>query len=241
MQAQRGTRIEILLAASDALGDLCDMQKRRILLFYFCFIALFALALPLRAQPAAPSTDYEWELQTPNRLLFRDRIPVGDVPLSLPQKSGFFGKRKAKGGDALGMVVDVAFVPGDTARYVAVVFDYKTGDIVNASVLLDAAEIPSLRQSVDYMLTTSQNIANTERRDTRVSYRSRAGMEVAFSQKIKAQSFDFLFPKQGDRDAMTVVLSRDNVLLFKDLLDLLLFELKRQGASLPTISGSQQP
>jgi hypothetical protein len=204
-------------------------------------LALTVSALPVGAQPAAPSTDFEWELQSPNRTLFRDRIPVGEVPLSGEKKSGFFGSRKQAGGEALAVIVEVAFIPGDTARFLAVGFELKSGESLLADVLLDAAEMPSFRKSVEYDLTTSENIANTERADTRVVYRSRAGMEFGFLQRIKDQRFEIHFPARDRQPAIVRSLNRESVLLFRDLLDLVLFELKRQGAPLPTSGGSPKP
>ena len=57
-------------------------------------LALLGCVSPLAAQSSVPATDFEWELQTPDRTLFRDRIPIGQVSLTVAGKSGFFGSRK---------------------------------------------------------------------------------------------------------------------------------------------------
>ena len=206
------------------------MNRMPTLLLIFAPLFFYAAA---SAQVSAPATDFEWELQVPNRLLFRDRIPVGGIPISLDRKSGFFGTRKKDGGETLSLWTEVAFVPGDTARYVGVAFELgeKTGPTVTA--ILDALEIPSLYKSVEYVLNTSQSIANTERTDTRVVYRAKCGLELIFFQQGKTQRFEFRFPPRGEQPPVVRYLSRDRLALFKDLLDLTLFELKRQGAPLP--------
>jgi hypothetical protein len=198
-------------------------------------LALLLPALPLTAQPSAPATDFEWELQTPDRTLFRDRIPIGQVSLEIERKSGFFGSRKKSTGEALAVWAEVAFIPGDTARFLAVSLDLMSGELPLASALLDAMEFPSLYKSVEYVLSTARNIAGTERTDTRVVYRSRSGLELAFIHQIKAQRVEFRFPAGEGEQAVVRTVSRDQLSLFKDILDLAFFELKRQGASLPPL------
>jgi hypothetical protein len=209
------------------------------------WLMLFLISAPLffaaaaRAQIPTPATDFEWELQVPNRMLFRDRIPVGEIPLTADRKSGFFGGRKKDGGEALSVWTEVAFVPGDTARFVGVAFELGKKNEPAATAILDAVEIPSLYKSVEYVLATSQSIANTERTDTRVVYRAKCGLELVFIQQGKTQRFEFHYPPLENRSPVMRYLSRGQLSLFKDLLDLTLFELKRQGALLPPISGTK--
>jgi len=202
-------------------------------------LALLACVSPLAAQSSVPATDFEWELQTPDRTLFRDRIPIGQVSLTVAGKSGFFGNRKKSSGEAMALWTEVAFVPGDTARFLALSLELNAGESLRAAALLDAVEFPSLYKSVEYVLSTSRNIAGTERTDTRVVYRSRGGFELAFIQRIKAQRVEFRFPARNGEQAVVRSVSHDQLSLFKDILDLARFELQRQGASLPPISGTK--
>jgi hypothetical protein len=198
-------------------------------------LALLICALPSSAQTPPPATDFEWELQVPNRVLFRDRVPVGRIPLTVESKSGFFGSRKSRknSGEALALWVEAAFVPGDTARFLALTLELNAGELTRASAVLDAAEFPSLCKSVEYVLSTARNIAGTERSDTRVVYRSLGGLELVFTQRMKVQRVELRFPARNGEQADVRPLSREQLSLLKDLLDLALFELKRQGASLP--------
>jgi hypothetical protein len=200
-------------------------------------LALFSCVSPLAAQSSVPATDFEWELQTPDRTLFRDRIPIGRIPLTIESQSGFFGSRKKSSGEAMALWTEVAFVPGDTARFLALSLELNAGESVRAAALLDAVEFPSLYKSVEYVLGTSRNIAGTERTDTRVVYRSRGGFELIFIQRMKAQRVEFRFPARNGEPAIVRSVSRDQLSLFKDILDLALFELNRQGASLPPLGG----
>lgn len=200
-------------------------------------LALLIPVLPLMAQPPAPATDFEWELQTPDRTLFRDRVPIGEIPMAADRKSGFFGSRKKSSGQVIALWTEIAFVPGDTARFLAVSLELNAGEVPLAAALLDAVEFPSLYKSVEFVLATSRNIAGTERTDTRVVYRSRCGLELIFIQQKKAQRVEFRFPARGGEGAIVRAVSRDALTLFKDLLDLTFFELQRQGASLPPVGG----
>lgn len=198
-------------------------------------LVLLVFAGAVKTQLNAPATDFEWELQVPNRTLFRDRVPIGDVPITADRKSGFFGSRKKDGGEALSLWAEIAFVPSDTARFLGVAFELGKADALAASAILDAQEIPSLYKSVEYVLNTSQSIANTERTDTRVVYRAKCGLELVFFQQGKTQRFEFRFPPRNSQPPVVRFLSRERLSLFKDLLDLTLFELKRQGAALPSV------
>jgi len=200
-------------------------------------LALLIPALGPAAQSPAPATDFEWELQTPDRTLFRDRVPIGQVPLTVAGKSGFFGSRKKSGAEVIALWTEVAFVPGDTARFLALSIELNAGELPLATVLLDAVEFPSLYKAVEFVLSTARNIAGTERADTRVVYRSRGGLELTFIQQKKAQRVEFRFPARDGERAVVRAVSREALSLFKDTLDLALFELKRQGASLPPVGG----
>ena len=202
-------------------------------------LALLIPVVPPAAQPLAPATDFEWELQTPDRTLFRDRVPIGEIPLTAARKSGFFGSRKKSGAEVIALWTEIAFVPGDTARFLAVSLELAAGELPLAAALLDAVEFPSLYKAVEYVLSTSRNIAGTERTDTRVVYRSRCGLELAFIQQKKAQRVEFRFPARGGEGAVVRAVSREALSLFKDLLDLTFFELQRQGASLPPVGGTK--
>jgi hypothetical protein len=206
---------------------------------YILALALLTLIAPVTGQPPASTTDFEWELQTPDRTLFRDRLPIGRIPLTAESKSGFFGSRKKSSAEALALWTEVAFVPGDTARFLALSLELNAGELTLAAAQLDAVEFPSLYKAVEFILGTARNIAGTERTDTRVVYRSRSGFELIFIQQVKAQRVEFRFPSRAGEQAVVRTVNHDQLSLFKDILDLALFELKRQGAPLPALGGEK--
>jgi len=203
----------------------------------FIILLVSGWAFCAGAQPLPAATDFEWELLNPDRILFRDRVPVGEIQLDADAKSGFFGKRKKSTGETLSLWTEAAFVPGDTARFLAVSIETVLNEAPRGETILDANEISAFYKAVDYLLATSGNIATTERTDTRVQFRSKSGMVLLFRQSGKAQYFEMNFPPRGNRPEHATSMSRDHLSTLKDLLDLTLFELKRQGAAVETGSG----
>jgi hypothetical protein len=187
------------------------------------------------AQPLSAATDYEWELQTPGRTIFRDRVPVGQIALIRTEGGGIFGRKGKPTGELLTILTDVSFVPGDTARFYGVgieIGDRKTNYV---SLILDADELPSLWNSASYIAKTAMNIANTERIDTQIRYRGKSGWSLEFTQQGQKQFLGLAWTdaRTGIRDHRS--LTPDQLSLFADLIDLTIFELNRQGAEiLPT-------
>jgi hypothetical protein len=203
----------------------------RRLIFLFCAILpLTLLALPAPATDAA--TDYEWELRAPDRPLFRDRTPVGQIALMSPDKKG---KPKASG-EMLTLLSEVAFVPGDTARFFAASVELWKGTGIVQSAILDAAELPALWRSLSYIITTAQGTSGTERSGTHVSFRSKSGLTFDFEQAGKVQQFSVTIPASDRQENTLRFLTPDQFGAFKDLLDLVLFDLKRQGAAIGAVS-----
>jgi hypothetical protein len=203
--------------------------------FFVCLLAglpLLALAAP--PPPADVATDYEWELRTPDRTLFRDRTPVGQI--SLIAQSGKDKKKAKPSGEVLTLISEVAFAQGDTARFFAASFELWRGTVIAESAVLDAAELPALWRSLSFMLTTAQGTGGTDRADTRITFRAKSGLTFAFEQVGKVQQFSLSFPQRDKQDETLRVLTADQFSTMKDLLDLVLFDLKRQGAVIGPIT-----
>jgi hypothetical protein len=194
----------------------------RYLNFFILFLPLLVFAAP--TEPASVATDFEWELTVPDRVLYRDRVTVGQVALTTVPS----GKKAAKTtGETLALIGEIAFVPGDSlARYFGASLELTGG----AAVILDAGELPALDRMLDYTLNTARDIAATDRSDTRFQFRSKAGLLLGFAQHGKAQQFEIRFPAHDPKPETVRFLNRDQLSTLKDLLDLALFELKRQGA-----------
>ena len=216
------------------LGALFSSFKFQVSSFVFTF-SFFAFSL--FAQPLGLATDYEWELAVPGRTLFRDRTPVGNISfVEHGARSGIIGKKIKYTGESLNLTADVAFIPGDTLRYFGVFMELNEGERVLSSVVMDGEELPSLWSSLKYMLETGDKIQNTERGDTRIAYRGKSGWTVTFYQTGKDQHVEVAFPAADKQPAQTRSLIRDELSTFKDLIDLTIFELKRQGAQFAPVS-----
>jgi len=182
------------------------------------------------AQDAA--TNYEWELATPGRTTFRDRTPVGHIALVHTEGGGIFGKKGKPTGELLRMVVDVAFVPGDTLRFFAVSMEIIDGRRLLETIIVDHDELPSFWSGAKYISQTAANIANTKREDTQIQYRGKNGWSIEFTQHGQNQ-----FLGVGWDDALTGVreyrsITPDQLSVLVDLIDLAVYELNRQGASI---------
>ncbi|MBK6765100.1 MAG: hypothetical protein IPG71_01970 [bacterium] len=190
-------------------------------------IVLFGMAsLHLFAQvPEKIATDYEWQLTQPGRTLFRDKVPVGQI--------GFVaGKKEKATGEALQVLTDIAFTPGDSTRYFAVTFRVMEGDRLYGEVILDADELPELIKSARYLAATALDIAATERAETDITFRSRAGLSLEFRQVGQQQQLQLALPDPLSDGEIIRPLTSDQYSLFADLLDLAIYELNRQGANI---------
>lgn len=172
------------------------------------------------------TTRFVHELQQPGRVMFHDRIPVGRVDLAAAPA----GKRKAKTPvDALAVVVETAFSPGDTVRFFALSLAVERGGQSVAMAILDADEVQPLWTACAYFLKTSADLAGTQRTDTRLLFRSRTGFDLHFRQQAADQQFVLRIPAAEGGNSERQI-TQDALSAMKDLLDLALFELRRQGA-----------
>jgi hypothetical protein len=139
-------------------------------------------------------------------------------------------------GESLNLVADVAFVPSDTLRYFGVALEFAEGSTVTRSVFMDGEELPQLWSSLKYMLETGDKISTTERGDTRMQFRGKSGWSLAFFQNGTTQHVEISFPAAEKQPELVRSMTRDELSMFKDLLDLTMFELKRQGAQFAPIT-----
>jgi hypothetical protein len=212
-----------------------------ILAFRIFAFSLFVFVLtPLAFAEAPPPTEYEWEVQSPNRTLFRDRTPVGQVFLMTEARKGLFSRKPKESGEALNFFTEVAFVPGDTVRTYGAVLSLGDGPSVTASTLFDGAELASLWKYLDYAAATAKNIAAVQRTGTRIEYHSKSGLALAFSQTGTVQRFEVRFPAATGRSEIIRPLTGEQLSTLRDLVDLAIYDLKRQGATL-TSPVSQKP
>jgi hypothetical protein len=182
------------------------------------------------AQAPLMETDFEWEMNRPGRTMFRDLTPVGKIELvHMSGQGGLLGKKGKGTGEAIVVNADVAFVPGDSLRYFAAVIQLWEGGTERAFAVLDANELLGLSQALSYMLETAGHIIDTERPESRISRMSKSGLGVNFFQHGKVQRFTVDFP---DKDHQLLVrgLEPEQFQSLRDLLDLTMFELRRQGA-----------
>ncbi|MCC6476953.1 hypothetical protein IT157_07840 [bacterium] len=195
---------------------------------------IFSLLLTLGSAYAGDEalSDYEWQLNTPGRTLFRDRTPVGQVPLSADGGKGLFAKKGKTSGEQLQVLSDIAFQPGDTMRYFALGLRLIDGDQLIAESFADADEVPGLLSAARYVVSTATNIADTERSETEIYFQSRAGFKLQFVQVGKAQAYVCSFHAGNAERTVSRALTGDQVSIFADLIDLALFELNRQGAGI---------
>lgn len=189
------------------------------------------------AQPPTLATDYEWELQVPGRTLFRDRTPIGKISfVKQGARTGLLGKKQKLTGESLALVTDVAFVPGDTVRYFGAMLELTAGEHLISAAVMDGEEVPALWSSLKYMLDTGDKIRNTERTDTRMAFRGKSGWSLTYFQAGTAQQVEISFPAKDKQPEEIRLLTRDELSALKDLVDLALFDLKRQGAQLAPVT-----
>lgn len=175
-------------------------------------------------------TDFEWELNQPGRTIFRDLTPVGKIDLvHLSGQGGLLGKKGKETGEAILLNANVAFVPGDSLRFFAAVFQLWEGSSERAFAVVDASELLGISQAMSYMLETAGHILDTERPETRISRRTKSGMIVNFYQYGKSQKFIVDFPDK-DHQILSRGLEPEQFQSLRDLIDLTIFELRRQGA-----------
>lgn len=175
--------------------------------------------------PAKIATDYEWQLAQPGRTLFRDKLAVGQIALVA-------GKKEKATGEYLQVLTDIAFTPGDSLRHFAASFRVLEGERSYGEALVDSDELPELIKSARYIAQTAQDIAATDRAETDITFRTRAGLSIRFKQVGTAQQLQIALPvPQSDGQVIRQV-STDQLRLFADLLDLTIFELNRQGAGI---------
>ncbi len=179
---------------------------------------------------APPVTDYEWELEVSGRTLFRDLKPVGRISLvHTSGQGGLLGKKGKETGEAVMVQTDVSFVPGDTTRYFALSIGIFDGNHENASAVVDVSELAGLHAAMKYMLETAGHILDTDRSDTRITHRTKSGITVMFGQNEKHQYFALAIPG-ADGGTVKRLLYPDQFSSLRDLLELSMFELRRQGA-----------
>jgi hypothetical protein len=206
----------------------------RLLIILSLFVAPALPAQPLLQPTSGLATDYEWELQAPGRTLFRDLTPVGRIALRhLAGLGGMLGKKGKETGEHVLVQADVAFTPGDTLRYFAANIALTNSGPLAACVL-DAGELPSLYAAIKYMLQTAGHVIDTDRPDTRVQHRTKSGLTVTFAQQGKVQRFAISWP-DGSGKFLERDLEADQFQSLIDLLDLTMFELRRQGAKMENV------
>ncbi|MBI5058638.1 hypothetical protein HZB60_02515 [candidate division KSB1 bacterium] len=206
----------------------------KFLLSLLLLLPAVAPAQPLLQPTSGLATDYEWELQSPNRTLFRDLTPVGRISLRhIGGMGGMLGKKGKDTGEDLFVQADVAFIPGDTVRFFAANISLTNGG-VQAESILDAGELPALYSALKYMLQTAGHIIDTDRPDTRVQHRSKSGLTFMFSQRGTEQGFSISWPV-GPGRVVERGLEADQFQSLIDLLDLTMFELRRQGAVIQAV------
>lgn len=195
-------------------------------IFLLVFVVTQSLYSVAIAQSAAKiATDYEWQLTQPGRTLFRDRLPVGQIAL-------VSGKKEKATGELLQVLTDIAFMPGDSNRYFATAFRIIEDNRIYSEVLVDADEVPELINSARYVAQTAVDIASTERAETIITFRTRAGFSIEFTQVGTQQVLTVSLPDPFSDGEVIREISADQLKLFTDLLDLTIFELNRQGAGL---------
>jgi hypothetical protein len=199
----------------------------------FCCIVLILFGLKDGfGQPIGTATDYEWELKTPGRTLFRDRTPIGQIALVKTEGRGIFGGKGKASGEMLTILSDVSFIPGDTLRFFGAAIEFDLQKRISGSIMLDTDELPLLWKSASYIGKTAANIANTERLDTSIRFRGKGDWNLEFTQKGQDQFLGISWsdPVTGIREQRS--LTPDQLTILVDLIDLTIFELNRQGAGI---------
>jgi len=196
-----------------------------------CLILALSLAL---SQELGPATDYEWELQTPGRTIFRDRTLIGSVPLvQTRERKSPLTKAKVRTHEALAVYTDVSFEPGDTTRYFGADLVLQGETELLAFVILDPEELGPFETALRYILKTAEGIRNSERSDTQIFFRGKNNWEVLFQQQGTAQRIEIHFAGVSSFVEQRRELQATQVAALADIVATALSELKRQGALLP--------
>ena len=192
------------------------------------------ITAPAIAQDLGPATDYDWELQTPGRALFRDRMLIGSVPLEQKRsRKTPLSKSKARTIAALALYSDFAFVPGDTVRYFAVDLVLTDKEKPLAFVILDLDELVPFQAALRYLAKTADNMRNSERTDTQILFRGKSDWQILFRQQGTQQQIEFHFPAMTSYEEQRRELQVSQVSALADLIDIALDNLKRQGVLIP--------
>ncbi len=196
-------------------------------------VLLFMTALSL-AQDIEPATDYEWELQTPGRTMFRNCTFVGSVPLSERSHRKFpFGKAQAKTLEAVELYTDMAFEPGDTTRYFGANLVLKGQDKPLAFAILDVDELAPFEEALRYLVKTAEGMRTSNRTDTQIFFLGKSAWEILFRQQGTVQHIELHFPETSQQEAHDRELNINQVSTLADLVNLTMVQLERQGALLP--------
>jgi hypothetical protein len=207
-------------------------KNSRICCLIGCITIIFIGLQDCIGQPISAATDYEWEIKTPGRTMFRDRTPIGQIALVKTEGRGIFGGKGKASGEKLTLLSDVSFIPGDTLRFFGAAIEFENNKQISGSIMLDTDELPSLRESASYIAKTATNIANTERLDTSIRYRGKGDWSLEFTQKGQDQFLGLSWTDSATGIHEHRSLTPDQLTILVDLIDLTVFELNRQGAGI---------
>jgi predicted secreted protein len=197
------------------------------------FVVLLFMTALLLAQDIEPATDYEWELQTPSRTMFRNRTFVGSVPISERRQSKLpFAKSKTKTLEAVELYTDMAFEPGDTTRYFGANLTLMGKNGVLSLMILDIDELAPFEEALRYLAKTAEGMRVSERTDTQIFFRGKGAWEILFRQQGTEQHIELHFPETSEQEAQQRELDINQVSALADLVNLTMVQLRRQGALL---------
>ena len=198
------------------------------------FVVLLFMTALSPAQDIEPATDYEWELQTPGRTMFRNRTFVGSVPLLESSHSILpFGKSKAKTLEAVELYIDMAFEPGDTTRYFGANLVLRGKDEPLSLVILDIDELAPFKEALRYLAKTAEGMRTSNRTDTQIFFRGKGAWKILFRQQGTVQHIELHFPQTSQQKAHYRELNINQVSTLANLVNLTMVQLGRQGALLP--------
>jgi hypothetical protein len=192
--------------------------------------ALLLVIGPMFAQERGPATDFEWQLQTPDRTFFRDRTLIGSVPLEQTRSKGVLKKSKARTVEALTLYADMAFVPGDTTRYFGADLVLQSGEELLASAILDPDEVVPFQSALRYLLKIAENMRSSERTGTQILFCGKGDWKVMFEQQGAQQRIEIYFPATASLKEQRRELQTSQVSALADLVEATTENLKRQGA-----------
>ncbi len=195
---------------------------------------LFLALSEALSQELGPATDYEWDLQTPGRTIFRDRTLIGSVPLAQTrERKSPLSKAKVRTHEALAVYTDISFEPGDTTRYFGANLVLQGETELLAFTVLDPEELGPFETALRYILKTAEGIRNSERSDTQIFFRGKNSWEVLFQQQGTVQRIEIHFAAGSSFAEQRRELQAAQVTALADIVSTALSELKRQGALLP--------